>query len=98
MKSIVFACVVSLVLIAELRAKEILPPLMPWSGKSEALIAQPDNKWITPGEKTGFVSTPDYTETMTWLSSLCKASDLLEMTTIGVSAQSRDIKMVIATT
>lgn len=96
MKPIVLA-VASLVLIAELRGQEILPPLIPWSGKSEALIARPDNKWITPAEKTEFASTPDYTETMEWLGRLCKASDLLEMTTIGVSAQSREIKMVIAT-
>ncbi len=97
MKSICLTCVIIFGMIAALHGQEILPPLMPWSGKSEALIARPDNKWITPAEKTGFVSTPDYAETMSWLSRLCKSSDVLEITTIGVSAQSREIKMVIAT-
>ena len=47
--------------------ESLLPPLMDWSGASESLIAQPDDPWVTPAEKTGLVSTPSYDETVGWL-------------------------------
>ncbi len=97
MKTPLCTCVLVIAVLSGLRAQDLLPPLMPWSGKSEALVAGPDNKWITPAEKNGFKFTPDYTETMHWLARLCTASDALEMTTIGVSANGREIKMVVAT-
>lgn len=78
--------------------QEILPPVLPWKGKSLALVAKKDNQWITPAEKVDFVNTPSYAETMEWLKKLCAASDLLEMTSAGKSANGRDIYMVIATT
>lgn len=27
--------------------QDLLPPVLPWHGASEALIAKPDNPWIT---------------------------------------------------
>jgi hypothetical protein len=76
--------------------EEILPPVAPWKGKSLGLIAKRDNIWITPAEQSDFVNTPTYEQTMAWLAKLCTSSDLLEMVSIGKSANGRNIQMVIA--
>jgi len=78
------------------QAQSPLPPVADWSGKSETLIAKSDNPWITATEKSGFVSTPTYDETMDWLKKLSDASPLLTMTSIGKSLEGRHIMMIIA--
>jgi hypothetical protein len=87
-----------LVVIACLPAsgQELLPPALPWKGKSVELIAKKDHPWITPTERSDFRTTPSYEETMQWLDKLCTATTMMKMITIGKSAQYRDIKMVIA--
>lgn len=79
-------------------AQSILPPVIEWKGKSEALIAKANNPWITPAETSGFVSTPRYKETMDWLKKLTAASPLLTMISIGKSVEGRDIFMIIVST
>lgn len=74
----------------------ILPPLQPWHGQSERLIAASDDPWITPSEATDLQSTPSYDETVAWLHRLVDASQDLEMISIGKSSEQRDIWMVIA--
>lgn len=81
-----------------LTAQSILPPIQQWHGKSESLIANTSNPWITPAEKSDFVTTPTYAETMSWLKKLTDASPLLSMISIGKSPEGRDIFMVIAST
>lgn len=75
---------------------EILPPILPWKGKSLELIAKKTSPWVTPSEQSDFVYTPSYPETMRWITKLCDASDILELVTIGESANGRKIQMVIA--
>ena len=79
-----------------MQAQTPLPPVADWKGKSELLIAKPTNPWITPTEKSGFVTTPDYNETMDWFKKLSNASPLLTMTSIGKSLEGRYIMMIIA--
>jgi len=79
-------------------AQSILPPVIEWKGESELLVAKPDNAWITPTEKSGFETTPDYNETMSWLKKLAEASLLINIVSIGKSIEGRDIFMVIAST
>lgn len=79
-----------------LGAQDFLPPVLPWSGHSLSLIASDQHPWITPAEQYDFIQTPDYASTMTWLERLVAASPEMEMVTIGVSEQGREIKMVIA--
>ncbi len=79
-------------------AQSILPPIIVWHGKSESLIAKPNNPWITPAEKSGFETTPDYNETIKWFKKLATASPLLSMISIGKSVEGRDIFMIIAST
>jgi murein tripeptide amidase MpaA len=76
----------------------ILPPTLPWNGKSLALIAKANDPWITPTEKSNFLNTPSHEETIAWLERLCAASDVLDLTTVGHSANGRKIVMVIAST
>ncbi|MEP6467253.1 MAG: M14 family metallopeptidase [Parafilimonas sp.] len=79
-------------------AQSILPPVIEWNGKSEFLIAKPNNTWITPAEKSNFVTTPTYEETMDWFKKLTDASPLLTMVSIGKSVEGRNINMIIAST
>lgn len=79
-----------------LTAQSILPPMQEWHGKSEYLIAKSNNPWITRTEKSDFVTTPSYSETMNWLRKLADVSPLLTMISIGKSAEGRDIFMIIA--
>ena len=79
-------------------SQSMLPPEIKWNGKSESLIAKPGNTWITPAEKSNFIVTPGYDETMNWFKKLTAASPLLTMVSIGKSVEGRDIYMIIAST
>ena len=87
----------SLVLLSS-TAQSILPPVIEWHGKSESLIAKKNDPWITATEKSGFVTTPDYKETVSWFKKLADASPLLTLVSIGKSVEGRDIFMIIAST
>ncbi|MCS5490678.1 M14 family metallopeptidase [Algoriphagus limi] len=79
-----------------LLAQELMPPLLPWSGKSESLIVEDSNPWVTPGELTDLTESPTYTETMDWLRKLANSSPYLEMKSLGKSEQGRDIYLLVA--
>ncbi|MEO7523314.1 MAG: M14 family zinc carboxypeptidase [Ferruginibacter sp.] len=79
-------------------AQSVLPPAMQWNGKSESLIAKQGNQWITYVEKSDFLTTPNYDETMSWFKKLTDASPLLTMVSIGKSVEGRNIYMIIAST
>ncbi len=74
----------------------VLPPALPWSGASERLIAAKNDRWITPAERAGFVTTPNYAETRAWLQRLDAASALIAIETFGRTAQGREMLMVRA--
>ena len=76
--------------------KAPLPPLTEWKGKSESLCANADNPWITACEKSNFVTTPTYAETMVWCKKLADASPLISMVEIGKSVEGRAIILLIA--
>ncbi|MEH3105122.1 MAG: M14 family metallopeptidase [Sphingomonas phyllosphaerae] len=73
-----------------------LPPTLPWSGKSEALIASAGDPWITPAEASGFRTTPPYAEVRAWLERLDRASALITISTFGRTAEGRDMIYVRA--
>jgi len=76
--------------------QDFLPPAPPWHGASEALIARPDNPWITPSEKTALTDSPGYDETIAWLRRLSDASPLIKLVPFGRTAQGRDLYVVVA--
>lgn len=73
-----------------------LPPILPWSGPSEKLIAPAGDRWVTPAEAAGFEDTPDYAATRAWLDRLVAASPLLSIERFGTSPQGRDLYFVRA--
>ncbi len=97
-KTCCISCIATLLSLSNFcsRAQSILPPELPWHGKSEALVAQPGNPWITPAERENFRLTPDYATTMRWCRKLAAASPLLHVVTIGRSVEGRAIVMVVA--
>ncbi len=88
-------CILFLLMIFSAEAQDFLPPAIEWHGKSESLISGHGSKWITAAEKSNFIFTPGYNETMSWFKKLADASPLLSMLSIGKSAEGRDIYMII---
>lgn len=76
--------------------QDFLPPAPAWHGASEALLAKPDNPWITPAEKTGLADSPNYADTIAWLEKLAAASPRVKLVEFGATAQGRPLYLVIA--
>ncbi|MFK7830483.1 MAG: M14 family metallopeptidase [Congregibacter sp.] len=74
-----------------------LPPVVPWSGASEALTVPANDLWITPAERDAFRITPGYSETRQWLQRLTDESELLTLHSFGRSAEGRELFYVRAT-
>jgi len=87
--------IICMILVRQSVAQSILPPVPEWKGESELLIANPGNPWVTPTEKSGFITTPGYNETMNWFKKLAAASPLISMVSIGKSPDGREIFMMI---
>jgi hypothetical protein len=83
-------------LAAQISLEAPLPPVRPWHGASEKLVARPGDPWITPTEAAAFVTTPDYATTRAWLDRLVAASPLLSIESFGKSPQGRDLYFVRA--
>jgi murein tripeptide amidase MpaA len=77
-------------------AVAVLPPALPWDGKSRTLALPPGERWATPCERSGLADTPRYDETVSWLRRLVAAAPQLKMVSIGRSFAGREIWMVIA--
>ncbi|TRX52481.1 M14 family metallopeptidase [Thalassomonas sp. M1454] len=76
----------------------ILPPIKNFQGASLELIQGADNPWQTPAEKTGLTSTPNYKDSVEYLTKLVKSDPRLTMQSLGKSPQNRDIWLVVAST
>lgn len=74
----------------------VLPPEIPWKGKSLALALEPGHRWATPAEKARFERTPRYDETVAYLRRLAAAAPELRLVSLGKSPEGRDVWMVIA--
>jgi murein tripeptide amidase MpaA len=76
--------------------QDLLPPLPPWHGSSERLVAAPEDPWITPSERTQLLDTPNYEDTIAYLRRLCAASPLFSLAEFGRTAQGRPLYVLIA--
>ena len=74
----------------------ILPPELPWSGKSLELVVPADHEWATHFEQSGLERTPRYDDTVAWLQRLVKRAPELTLVSLGPSAEGRQIWMVVA--
>ena len=82
--------------VASAREQAVLPPELPWSGRSQALVVAADHPWITPAEASRFERTPRYDETVAWLRRLTAAAPQLALVSLGRSPEGRDLWMVVA--
>ncbi len=82
--------------LAQPAVSPVLPPELPWSGKSLELAVAPDHPWATAFEASGLERTPRYDRTVEWLERLAAAAPELKMVSLGKSAEGRDVMMVIA--
>lgn len=73
-----------------------LPPTLAWTGASERLVANADDPWITPAERSGFADSPDGAATRAWLDRLDAASPLIRIESFGRTAEGRDLYAVYA--
>ncbi len=77
--------------------QDLLPPALPWHGASEALVAKPGDRWITPAEKMGLLDSPNYDDTIAYLKNLCAASPYFSLEPFGRTAEGRTLYVVVAT-
>ena len=62
-----------------------------------AAMAQPAPDWRTPAEKSGFTTTPDYQDTLTYLERIQKAAPgKIHMERFGTTGQGRPMTVVVA--
>ncbi|GBD88199.1 zinc carboxypeptidase [bacterium BMS3Abin03] len=59
------------------------------------LTAQTGEDWITYFERSGFIATPDYTESMSYFQRLDDFSQYAELKTFGYSPQGRGLKYLV---
>jgi hypothetical protein len=81
---------------ADARRQAILPPELPWAGKSRSLVRPPGDPWATPAERSGLTETPRYDETVAWLRKLVAAAPNLAMISLGKSPEGRDLWLIVA--
>lgn len=75
---------------------DVLPPAAPWHGASEQLVVAPADRLATPLERSNFLASPDYAQTMAYVRSLGAASDLITVHAFGKSYQGRELFYVLA--
>ena len=77
--------------LAQPAVSPVLPPELPWNGKSLELAIDPEHAWATLFEASGLERTPRYDQTVAWLESLAAAAPELKMVSLGKSAEGRDV-------
>lgn len=60
-------------------------------------FAQKDFDWETFFEKSGFISTSDYKQTMTYFQRLADSSEFTDFYSFGISPQKRELKYLLVT-
>ncbi|MFN3229504.1 MAG: M14 family metallopeptidase [Asticcacaulis sp.] len=76
--------------------EHLLPPVLPWKGKSEALMVKAGDPWITPSETTGLTASPSYDETVAFARKMADASPLLRLEVFGRSPEGRELVALVA--
>lgn len=61
------------------------------------IIAQNDFNWETSFEKSGFISTSDYEQTMAYFQKLADSSEFADFFSFGISPQNRELKYLLVT-
>ncbi len=80
---------------AQFANDDILPPALPWEGKTKALALPADHEWATFFERSGLKATPSYAATAAWLKKLAAAAPEINLVSLGKSPEGRDIWMAV---
>ncbi len=64
---------------------------------SYQMLPQSEAEWETVFEKSGFISTSDYEQTMSYFQNLADNSEFAELLPFGVSPQGRELKYLLVT-
>lgn len=75
--------------------RAILPPELPWQGRSLELVAAPTAPWITPAERDGFRLTPSYDDTLAYLRRLAARAPEIQLVSLGKSPEGRDLWLAV---
>lgn len=79
----------------EAARRAILPPELPWQGRSLELLAPPADPWITPAERDGFELTPSYDETLAYLRRLAAQAPEIQLVSLGKSPEGRELWLAV---
>jgi hypothetical protein len=77
--------------------KKIITAVLVYLSTSQVIPQQADLSWETVFEKSGFVSTAGYEQTMNYFQSLSDYSEFAYIQRFGISPQGRDLKYLIVT-
>jgi hypothetical protein len=94
MKKLLTCLMLTGVVIHATHAQSILPPLIPWKGKSEGRMVSANNAFITPFERSNGTQSASRAELNQFLSKLQLETPLIRIDTIGISAEGRPIQLV----
>lgn len=75
---------------------DVLPPASSWQGSSVKHIVPASHRWVTPIERSGFVESPAYAETIAFLRAIDEASELVSLHAFGKSYQGRELYYALA--
>ena len=78
----------------ETHSQSILPPVIPWKGKSESRMVSANNPFITPFERSNGIQTATSAELNQFLSKLQAQTPQIRIDTIGYSAEGRPIQLI----
>ncbi len=59
------------------------------------IFSQSNDQWLTEFEKSGFVSTSDYNQTLQYFQNISVYSEYAELVSFGISPQGRELKCLI---
>ncbi len=62
---------------------------------TSVLLSQTETNWLTKFERSGFLSTADYAETMDYFQKLDDNSEYAKLFTFGISPQGRELKYLV---
>ncbi len=79
----------------EAARRAILPPELPWQGRSLELVAAPTDPWITPAERDGFRLTPSHDDTLAYLRRLAARAPEIQLVSLGKSPEGRDLWLAV---
>ncbi|MEM9292091.1 MAG: M14 family metallopeptidase [Acidobacteriota bacterium] len=75
--------------------QDLLPPELPWDGRSQRWKVGSEDPWVTPAERDQLLVTPDYDDSVAYLERLAAASPQIQLLPIGKTPQGRTLWLAV---